>query len=228
MHADAGAHYRVGRLRLTELLADQPDDVWAMPVPACPGWDVRSAVSHLLGNVEDAMAGRLTGPPTDAQVTEQVARHRDGPPVALLDEWADAASTFEDLMSQAGIWPVAIDVLAHEQDIRGAIGEPGARDVDTMRLDRASAGWSHSNVTPTTSSPAPMANRISVVEGSSETIRTGPEARAGAHPIVLWFSPYRIGRSAAKERTGRALRRGVTTLARRARAGRSHAAAGLP
>ncbi len=37
-------------------------------------------------------------------------------------------------MSQAGIWPVAIDVLAHEQDIRGAIGEPGARDVETMRL----------------------------------------------------------------------------------------------
>ena len=134
MDADAGAHYRVGRLRLTELLADQPDDVWAMPVPACPGWDVRSAVSHLLGNVEDAMAGRLTGPPTDAQVTEQVARHRDGPPAALLDEWADAASTFEDFVSQAGIWPVAIDVLAHEQDIRGAIGEPGARDVETMRL----------------------------------------------------------------------------------------------
>ena len=80
------------------------------------------------------MAGRLTGPPTDAQVTEQVARHRDGPPAALLDEWADAASTFEDFVSQAGMWPVAIDVLAHEQDVRGAIGEPGARDVETMRL----------------------------------------------------------------------------------------------
>ncbi len=40
-----------------------------------------------------------------------------------------------------------------------------------LRL-RASAGWSHSNVTPTTSGPAPIANRISVVEGNKETIRT--------------------------------------------------------
>src|SRR4051794_5577721 len=40
-----------------------------------------------------------------------------------------------------------------------------------MVRDRASAGWSHSNVTPTTSSPAPMSNMISVVEGRSETMR---------------------------------------------------------
>ena len=134
MDADAGAHYRVARLRLTELLADQSDDVWTSPVPACPGWDVRGAVAHMLGNIEDAMARRLSGPPTDAQVVEQVARHRDGPAVALLDEWADAATTFEDLVSQAGIWPVTIDVLTHEQDIRGAIGQPGVRESETMRL----------------------------------------------------------------------------------------------
>jgi uncharacterized protein (TIGR03083 family) len=132
--ADAGAHYRVARLRLAELLADQPDELWSSPVPAGPGWDVRGAVAHMLGNIEDAMAGRLSGPPTDAQVAEQVARHRDGPAVALLDEWADAASTFEDLVSQAGIWPVAIDVLTHEQDIRGAIDQPGVRESETMRL----------------------------------------------------------------------------------------------
>ncbi len=39
---------------------------------------------------------------------------------------------------------------------------------------RASSGWSHSKVTPTTSSPAPIAKRISVVEGSRETMRTRP------------------------------------------------------
>jgi hypothetical protein len=46
-------------------------------------------------------------------------------------------------------------------------------DVDTIRRVRASGGKSHSKVTPTTSSPAPIANRISVVDGSNETIRTG-------------------------------------------------------
>ncbi len=45
-------------------------------------------------------------------------------------------------------------------------------DVETTRRERASGGKSHSKVTPMTSSPAPMANRISVVEGSNDTIRT--------------------------------------------------------
>ena len=54
--------------------------------------------------------------------------------------------------------------------------------VETMRRSRASGGWSHSKVTPTTSSPAPIANRISVVDGSRETIRMRPivsEPRVG-------------------------------------------------
>src|SRR3954463_13364806 len=38
---------------------------------------------------------------------------------------------------------------------------------------RASAGKSHSWLTPTTRSPAPSANRISVPLGTSETIRMG-------------------------------------------------------
>ena len=47
-------------------------------------------------------------------------------------------------------------------------------EVDTTVRRRASTGVSHSKVTPTTSSPAPSANRISVVEGSTETMRTTP------------------------------------------------------
>ena len=50
----------------------------------------------------------------------------------------------------------------------------GIADVETMVRVRASAGVSHSKVTPTTEGPAPSANRISVVEGRSETIRTLP------------------------------------------------------
>ncbi len=134
MDADAGAHYRVSRLRLSELLAEQPEEVWATPIPACPGWDVRGAVSHMLGILEDAMAGRLTGPPSDAQVADQIGRHAARPAPALLDEWADAAVTFEDFVSQGGIWPVTFDVLTHEQDIRGAIDVPGAREEESMRL----------------------------------------------------------------------------------------------
>ncbi len=128
MDGDAGARYRVARMKLSALLAEQPAGSWDVAVPACPGWTVRGTVSHLLGNIEDAMAGRLTGPPTDAQVADQIARHTDGAPAGLLDEWAEAASAFEPMISQAGIWAVVLDVLTHTQDIRGALELPGERD----------------------------------------------------------------------------------------------------
>ena len=44
----------------------------------------------------------------------------------------------------------------------------------TTRREWASGGKSHSKVTPTTESPAPTAKRISVAEGSSDTMRTRP------------------------------------------------------
>ncbi len=134
MDADAGAHYRVGRLKLSALLAEQPPEAWDAAVPACPGWTVRGAVSHLLGNIEDGMAGKLTGPPTDEQVADQIGRHADGPAVALLDAWADAAEPFEPIVSQASIWVVVMDVLTHAQDVRGALDLPGDRDDEDALL----------------------------------------------------------------------------------------------
>ena len=131
---DAGAHYRVARLELSAFLADQPDEAWDVAVPACPGWTVRGTVAHLLGNIEDGMAGRLTGPPTDEQVADQIGRHADGPAVALLDEWADAAASFEPLVTRANIWVVVMDLLTHVQDIRGALDAPGDRDGEDARL----------------------------------------------------------------------------------------------
>ena len=113
MDGDAGAHYRVGRLKLTALLAEQPADAWAMAVPACPGWTVRGVVSHLVGNIEDGMAGKLTGPPSDDQVADQIGRHRRRLAGRVARPWADAAAVFEPIVSQAGIWAVVMDVLAH-------------------------------------------------------------------------------------------------------------------
>lgn len=134
MDADAGAHYRVGRMRLSELLAEQPDDAWGIPVRACPGWDVHAVLAHLVANIEDAMAGRLTGPPDDAQTAAQVARHATDDPDALLELWTELAPLFEDLVSTGGVWPATLDVLTHTHDIRAAIGAPVERDDPTVRL----------------------------------------------------------------------------------------------
>lgn len=51
---------------LDELLTELPEDDWTRPT-ACPGWDVRANVAHILGT-EAMLAGEPT-PPTDVDVT---------------------------------------------------------------------------------------------------------------------------------------------------------------
>lgn len=128
-----GEHYRASRERLTDLLAGAPEADWARPVPACPGWDVHDVVAHLVAVVDDALAGRLTGPPVPEVTAEQVARLRQEPGSDMLARWARQAPAFEQAATDLGIWPAAFDVGSHEQDVRGALGRPGARDCALVR-----------------------------------------------------------------------------------------------
>ncbi len=123
-----GDHYRRSRERVSALLGAMPVDVASQPVEACPGWDVHDVVAHLVCIVDDALAGRLAGPPTTDATAEQVARLRDIPLAAMLDRWNEQAPAFEEVVSQASVWPAAIDVLSHEHDLRHAVGRPGAHD----------------------------------------------------------------------------------------------------
>ena len=50
----------------------------------------------------------------------------------VLAAWAAIAPRFEELIGAARSWPGVIDVASHEQDIRGAVGQPGARDSDVV------------------------------------------------------------------------------------------------
>lgn len=127
-----GWHYRAARLRIDKLLRPLPDDLWEQRVPACPGWRVRDVLAHLVGNTEDAAAGRLTGIPSEEVTAAQVQRHRGQPPVDLLDQWALAGPVVEEAISQAARWPGAIDAVTHEHDLRAALGEPGARDHESV------------------------------------------------------------------------------------------------
>jgi uncharacterized protein (TIGR03083 family) len=127
MH-EIGWHYERSRTRIDDLLRPADADAWDVPVLACPGWRVRDVVAHLLGNTEDAAAGRLDGPPTEVQTQDQIDRHRDDDPVTLLDAWAEVGPFVAAVVTQTDMWPAAIDVVSHEHDIRGALTQPGARD----------------------------------------------------------------------------------------------------
>ncbi|CAN5779777.1 maleylpyruvate isomerase family mycothiol-dependent enzyme [soil metagenome] len=131
---EVGDHYRRARVRLTELLGDLDDASWRRDVPACPGWRVHDVVAHLVGVIEDGMAGRLDGPPSEVLSAEEVARHRDDPSCDLLARWGELAPVFESVITTHEVWPATFDVLSHEHDVRGALDRPGARDVDTVHV----------------------------------------------------------------------------------------------
>jgi uncharacterized protein (TIGR03083 family) len=132
--ADLGVIYRDTRERLSALVLSLAADGWRTPVPACPGWTVHDVVAHLVAVNEDVLAGRLTRPPTDEETAAQVDRRRGKPTDEMVEEWGTLAPAFDEFLSQVRVWPAALDVLTHEQDIRGAIDQPGARDVLGIRL----------------------------------------------------------------------------------------------
>jgi uncharacterized protein (TIGR03083 family) len=130
---DLSTLYAQTRIRLTALVSDLDDAALATPVPACPRWTVRDVIAHLAAVAEDVLAGRLTRPPSEEQTDAQLARFAGCGLGEIVAQWESNAPQFEKLIGTAGVWPPVMDVACHEQDIRGALGRPGARDTDVIR-----------------------------------------------------------------------------------------------
>jgi len=132
-----GAAYRELRLRVIDLLRDAGPEVAATRSRACPEWTVKDLVAHLVGECQDILDGNLDGVATDAWTAAQVTRLADQDLAALLADWAERGPGIDVIMP---FFPgdaaaqLLFDVTTHEQDIRGAIEEPGARDASSLVL----------------------------------------------------------------------------------------------
>jgi uncharacterized protein (TIGR03083 family) len=133
----AARHYRETKERIVGLVTELDDAGLNTPVPACPGWSVRDVVTHVVAVAEDWVAGRLLGPPTDAQTAAQIARFGGRDLSEILTAWTDAAAALDRMAESAGVKPPLGDITSHEHDVRAAIGRPGARD--------SAAVWSSSD-----------------------------------------------------------------------------------
>lgn len=131
--ADLAGLYRDTRERLSNLIAGLDGAALSTMVPTCPLWAVRDVLAHLTAITEDALAGRLTGPPDEEFTADQVARFASVPVPEMLARWSASAPQFEQVIQALEVWPAVIDVASHEQDIRGAVGLPGARDCAAIR-----------------------------------------------------------------------------------------------
>ncbi|HET6817820.1 MAG TPA: maleylpyruvate isomerase N-terminal domain-containing protein [Mycobacteriales bacterium] len=107
----------------------------ATRVAATPEWTVHDVVAHLAAIPTDIVAGRLKGIPRPEETQQQVDARRDAAIPALLEEWAAGVDPIVEL-ARAGLIPppLTIDVITHEQDLRGAIHAAHLDDDAALRF----------------------------------------------------------------------------------------------
>lgn len=129
--------YRQTRLRTTELCRAHGGN-GSGSVPACPEWTVAEVVAHLSGVCADILGGNLQGAGTNPWTEQQVAARAGRSLAELLDEWTELGAQVEAALA-GGLAPAQLlfDTISHEQDLRGALGRPGARDDEALTV-----GWS--------------------------------------------------------------------------------------
>ena len=123
--------YEAARLRIVDLVRDADP---AAPVQACPDWTVKDVLAHLSSVAAGVADGRLTEPPSEAWNAEQVAERRSWSVQDCLAEWEATAARLTTAGARL-LGPIAVvDAVSHEHDIRTALGRPGERDSDGVRL----------------------------------------------------------------------------------------------
>jgi uncharacterized protein (TIGR03083 family) len=132
---DGIEEWSLAQQRVIGLVGDLAPEQAQVRVPACPDWTVRDLLSHMVGLGADVVAGDEPDDHNAGWTARQVARRRDRDVDALVEEWRSVAGPLRDWMVAHGTRPL-FDVTIHEQDLRGALGVPGAQDTPAMAAVR--------------------------------------------------------------------------------------------
>lgn len=118
--------------RVLALTADTSGET---PVPACPEWTVRQLLAHMVGLNADVLTGDEPDDHNATWTQAQVDRRAGATVADLRAEWSTLTAPMREWMRTHGTRPLA-DVLIHEQDLRGALGVPGAQDTAGLAVLR--------------------------------------------------------------------------------------------
>ena len=132
---DEIAEWTRAQQRVIELVRTAAPEQVQARVPACPEWTVRDLFSHMVGLGTDVVAGDEPDDHNEAWTARQVRARRDHDVAALIAEWEGVAEPLREWMRARGTRPLG-DVIIHEQDLRGALGVPGARDTPGLHAIR--------------------------------------------------------------------------------------------
>jgi uncharacterized protein (TIGR03083 family) len=128
--------------RVIELVEGISADDAEKTVPACPDWTVRNLLSHMIGLDADVIDGDEPDDHNPTWTQRQVDERADHDVAALVSEWRELTAPLQDWMRSNGARPMG-DVIIHEQDLRGALGQSGAHGTDGLRAlrDRMAGGF---------------------------------------------------------------------------------------
>jgi uncharacterized protein (TIGR03083 family) len=157
---DIGVVYAGQQERLASLVLESADRV-GQQVPACPEWEVRDVLAHVVGLARDAVGGNL---PT-MDLLEQwrddgVAEERDRMTARQVDlasgrsvddlvhDWRGLTDSLSPMLSGRIPFPdpapfglsaiLVTDLYVHEQDVRSALGSPRMAEGPDLSLALAS------------------------------------------------------------------------------------------
>jgi uncharacterized protein (TIGR03083 family) len=131
---DLPSMYRDARFRVLGLVDGLAPGDADRPVRATPGWTVHDVVAHVVGLTDDALHDNMEGAPGSDWTAAQVSKRADTSMDGLLLEWEANIDAFADAVGSQRLAPPVIDLACHEQDLRGALGVPGARDNEIIRF----------------------------------------------------------------------------------------------
>jgi len=195
------AAWQNGHARVRALVQDLTEAQVATHVPACPDWTVRDLLSHMVGLGADTMAGNEPDDHNPEWTQSQIHARRDVDVAGLLEEWSQIAPELVAHMAEHGTRPLN-DLTIHEQDLRSAAGEPGARDTDGLAIVRQR----RADKLAEAAADLPPLALVSTDDGWSFAT-AGDPAQA---PTVLEATGFDLFRGVTSRRTADQLRSWVT------------------
>jgi uncharacterized protein (TIGR03083 family) len=195
---DYAQTYGALRRRVSDLVREADAVQLERRVPAAPGWRVRDVVAHLSGIAADINTGNLDGVATDPWTAQQVDARRDWSIEQLLEEWDTEAAKVEAVMAtlpEVAVGQMTLDAATHEQDIRGGLERPGARDCDAIAIG---FDWAMPMV-------ADMADRADTTL-RVETETTSATAGSGTRQVGVRADRYELVRTMTGRRSAEQIR----------------------
>lgn len=129
-----GETYRHARERFSALVDALDPETLGRKVPATPLWTIKDLTAHVVGVARDMTTGNVSDVGEDAWTEAHVAAGRERSIAELLDEWATLSSEQVegalDLIHPAVASMTVADLVTHELDLRGALGNTDERNSD--------------------------------------------------------------------------------------------------